>query len=283
MSRALMNMLPLRGVTRSGRVVLDGNDIFAMPWSRLRRLLGKTIALVPQAPIASLNPVMTVGQQIRESLSLHLGITGDRARNTALDLLASVGIPEASRRLDEYPHQMSGGMCQRVMIAIALACEPKLLIADEPTTALDVTIQAQILDLLKELQEQRNMAMILVTHNLGVAASCTDRIAVMYGGRFVEIAETRELFNHHRMPYTQALLEAIPRVDRKVGDRFSTIPGQPPDPVRLPRGCSFSPRCRYALERCQDDVPSLIPSDGSGHLYACWNPLPERVPTRSTA
>jgi peptide/nickel transport system ATP-binding protein len=281
MSRSLMNMLPLRGVTREGSVVLDGNDMFDLPWSRLRRILGKTVALIPQSPTASLNPVMTVGQQIGESLKLHRGITGHAVRRLGLELLSSVGIPEASRRLDEYPHQMSGGMCQRVMIAIALAGEPKLLIADEPTTALDVTIQAQILDLLKEQQLQRKMGMILVTHNLGVAASCTDRIAVMYGGRFVEIAETKDIFDSYRMPYTEALLQAIPRVDRKVGDRFNVIPGQPPDPVRLPAGCAFSPRCRYALERCRMESPALTPSGTRDHVYACYNPLPSREIART--
>jgi peptide/nickel transport system ATP-binding protein len=276
MSRALMNMLPLRGVSREGSVVLDGKDMFDLPWSQLRKILGKTVALIPQAPAASLNPVMTVGAQIGESLKLHRGVTGHIARRIALELLSSVGIPEASRRLDEYPHQLSGGMCQRVMIAIALAGEPKLLIADEPTTALDVTIQAQILDLLKQQQEQRRMAMILVTHNLGVAASTTDRIAVMYGGRFVEIAETKDIFLRHRMPYTEALLQAIPRVDRKVGDRFNVIPGQPPDPVRLPTGCSFSPRCRYALERCRIESPGLTPNGTAGHEFRCHYPLKTR-------
>jgi oligopeptide/dipeptide ABC transporter ATP-binding protein len=274
MTRALMSMLPLRGVTREGRVVLDGQDMFALKWGDLRKILGKTVALIPQTPMASLNPVMTVGQQIGESLKEHLGITGPQAKRKALELMSSVRIPEAARRLDEYPHQMSGGMCQRVMIAIALACEPKLLIADEPTTALDVTIQAQILDLLKELQVERQMAMILVTHNLGVAASCTDRIGVMYGGRFVEVASTKDLFSRHRMPYTEALLQAIPRVDRAVGSRFNAIPGQPPDPARHPPGCAFAPRCAFATERCQRVAPELTPSESRDHVFACWNPLP---------
>ena len=197
----------------------------------------------------------------------------DEARRTAGDLLAQVGMPEARRRLDEYPHQLSGGMRQRVTIAIALACAPKLLIADEPTTALDVTVQAQILDLLARLQAERHMAMIVVTHDLGVVAGRTDEIAVMYAGRIVEKAPTRKLFSSTRMPYTEALLGSIPRLENASHTRLNVITGRPPDLAALPKGCRFHPRCPYAQERCLSEDPPLRPAESLDHVYACWYPV----------
>ena len=274
MARGIMNILPRRGVVHSGRVNLDGRDMFALSWRELRQVLGKDVALIPQHPMSAMNPVLTIGQQLVESLRLHLHLSVRAARHEALELLASVGIPEPRRRLDEYPHQLSGGMCQRVMIAMALACQPRLLIADEPTTALDVTIQVQILELLKDQQEQRQMALILITHDMDVAAICSDRIAVMYAGCILEHATTRAIFRDFRSPYTQALLTSVPRLDGPMHQRLDTIPGQPPDPARLPGGCSFHPRCAFATPVCRSDAPVLQPIAGSSsHQYACWNPV----------
>jgi peptide/nickel transport system ATP-binding protein len=274
MARAIMNILPHRGTVHEGRVLLSGRNMFDVRSGELRQVLGKEVALIPQQPMAALNPVLSIGQQLSESLKLHLSMSDRAARSESLELLSSVRIPEPQRRLDEYPHQLSGGMCQRVMIAMALAARPKLLIADEPTTALDVTIQAQILELLKEQQEVRGMALILITHDMGVAAMCSDRIAVMYAGRFLETAPTRQIFREYRSPYTEALLTAVPRLDRPVHSRLDAIPGQPPDPARLPTGCSFHPRCAYAMPTCRTDPPPFAPTpDGADHHVACWNPV----------
>jgi peptide/nickel transport system ATP-binding protein len=225
--------------------------------------------------MTSLNPVMKIGTQIAETLQHHLRLGRSAARARALELLVAMGVPDARQRLNEYPHQLSGGMRQRVTIAMALACEPKLLIADEPTTALDVTVQAQILDLLQRQQKERGMAMILVSHDLGVVAGRTDRIAVMYAGHFVETAATSELFAHVRMPYTEALMRAIPRLDQPSHTRLLAIGGRPPDLVAPPPGCRFHPRCPYAQERCRHDEPALVAAGtpGGEHLYACWYPV----------
>jgi len=277
LARAVLQLLP-RSATLSGEVLLDGEDLTRLTPKRLRRLRGRSIAVVFQDPMTSLNPVLTIGRQIVETLRAHLDMDGAAATRRALDLLAAVGIPEPDRRLRQYPHQLSGGMRQRVAIAIALSCEPKLLIADEPTTALDVTVQAQILDLLAREQRRRHMAMILITHDLGIVAGRTDEVAVMYAGRVVERAPTRLVFHNTRMPYTQALLAAIPRVDAAPHARLPTIPGRPPDPSRRIAGCAFAPRCRYAIDRCRTERPSLGAPDAAGQQFACWLPLAGACP-----
>jgi len=223
--------------------------------------------------MTSLNPVLSIGTQIVETLQAHLGMASPAATRRAVELLAEVGIPAPEQRLRQYPHQLSGGMRQRVAIAIALSCEPRLLIADEPTTALDVTIQAQILDLLAREQQRRHMAMILITHDLGVVAGRTDEVAVMYAGRVVERAPTPVLFDRMRMPYTAALLAAIPKLDSAPHTRLPAIGGRPPDPTRPQPGCAFAPRCGHVDERCIAGKPALSAADASGTRYACWHPL----------
>jgi peptide/nickel transport system ATP-binding protein len=231
------------------------------------------MAMVFQDPMTSLNPVLKVGRQITESLKYHLDMPKDEAKATALALLRSVGIPEAERRLNEYPHQLSGGMRQRIVIAIALACGPRLLFADEPTTALDVTVQALILDLLVQLQRERDMAMILVTHDLGVVAGRADEIAVMYAGQIVEKAPTRTLFAQMKVPYTEGLLKSIPKLDMPSHSRLEIIGGRPPDLVHRPVGCKFAPRCPYAQPKCHEEEPPLIEAETPGHYYRCWFPV----------
>ena len=223
--------------------------------------------------MTSLNPVLTIGTQIIETLQAHLGMDTATATQRAVELLAAVGIPAPEQRLRQYPHQLSGGMRQRVAIAIALSCEPKLLIADEPTTALDVTVQAQILDLLAREQQRRHMALILITHDLGVVAGRTDEVAVMYAGRVVERAPTTTLFTRMRMPYTQALLAAIPKLDSPPHTPLPAIAGRPPDQTRPLKGCSFEPRCRYADDHCRAAKPPLADPERAGGLFACWHPL----------
>ena len=269
LSRSLLKLIPVA----AGRVVFDGRDLVRLDEQELNDVRGRDISIVFQDPMTSLNPVLTIGYQITESLSHHLKMGRAAARARARELLVAVGIPSPDARLKEYPHQLSGGMRQRVTIAMALCCEPRLLIADEPTTALDVTVQAQILDLLKQQQQQRGMAMILISHDLGVVAGRTDEIAVMYAGRIVERALTRALFDRPRMPYTEALLRAIPRLEQPSHSRLLAIGGRPPDLVEPPPGCRFAPRCEYARERCHSDEPALEPSLDVGHTYACWYPL----------
>jgi peptide/nickel transport system ATP-binding protein len=236
-------------------------------------LRGRELAVVFQDPMTSLNPVLTIGTQLIETLQEHLELDLASARKRSVELLAAVGIPAPEQRLAQYPHQLSGGMRQRVAIAIALSCEPKLLIADEPTTALDVTIQAQILDLLAREQRRRHMAMILITHDLGVVAGRTDEVAVMYAGRVVERAPTSALFKQMRMPYTEALLAALPKLDAAPHTPLPAISGRPPDPTRPLKGCSFAPRCRYATGRCQQEKPALAEAESEDHLYACFHPI----------
>jgi oligopeptide transport system ATP-binding protein len=252
----------------AGRVELDGTDILRLDAADLRRIRGGAIAMVFQEPGSSLNPVMTVGAQIAETVRLHAGLDRRAARRRAQELLADVGLGDADRRVDQNPHELSGGMQQRVMIAMALAGGPKVLIADEPTTALDVTIQLQILDLLADLKRRLGLAVLLITHDLGVAARVADRVAVMYAGRIVESAPSTSLFDHPRHPYTEALLEAIPRVDR-TGDRLPAIPGQPPPATDWPTGCRFHPRCPHAWERCRTTEPGLLGDDGE-RVSRCW-------------
>ena len=280
LSRAILQLLP-PNATLSGRVELGGKELTRLDAEALRRLRGPMVAAVFQDPMTSLNPVLTIGTQIIETLQAHFGTDTVEARRKALELLAEVGIPAPAQRLGQYPHQLSGGMRQRVAIAIALSCEPRLLIADEPTTALDVTVQAQILDLLAREQQTRRMAMILITHDLGVVAGRTDEVAVMYAGRVVERAPTRQLFKAMRMPYTEALFAAIPKMDAPPHAPLAAISGRPPDPMRLPPGCAFAPRCRWATKRCASESPPLGAPSEVSHSFACWNPLPATAGVRA--
>jgi peptide/nickel transport system ATP-binding protein len=273
LSRSIMGLLSSNAV-RHGSIRFEGQEIGGLSTKIMRHYWGTQMAMVFQDPMTSLNPVMRVGNQITESLRFHLDVSKDYADDTALALLKSVGIPEAERRLKEYPHQLSGGMRQRVMIAVALACGPRLLFADEPTTALDVTVQAQILDLLQAQQRERFMAMVLVTHDLGVVAGRTDDIAVMYAGRIVEKAPTRVLFSSTRHPYTEALLKSIPRLAQPSHTRLEAIAGRPPDLVNPPTGCKFAPRCPYAQEKCVAEEPELLDDPTEpGHAFRCHFPV----------
>jgi peptide/nickel transport system ATP-binding protein len=279
LSRAILQLLPKKAKL-TGRVMFDGQDLVSMDREKLRKLRGRSLAVVFQDPMTSLNPVLTIGTQLIETLQEHLELDLPAAKKRSIELLAAVGIPAPEQRLTNYPHQLSGGMRQRVAIAIALSCEPKLLIADEPTTALDVTIQAQILDLLAREQRRRHMAMIIITHDLGVVAGRTDEVAVMYAGRVVERAPTPALFKKMRMPYTEALLAAIPKLDAPPHTVLPAISGRPPDPTRPLKGCSFSPRCRYAVARCHTEKPELSEAETPAHQYACFHPIemPVAVP-----
>jgi oligopeptide/dipeptide ABC transporter ATP-binding protein len=220
--------------------------------------------------MTSLNPVLTIGRQVTEGLEIHLRMSREQARQRAVEVLATVGIPDATRRLSQYPHQFSGGMRQRIMIAAALACNPALILADEPTTALDVTIQAQILELMRDLSRRFGVAMLIITHNLGVVARYADRVNVMYAGRIVERGSARDLYRRPRHPYTLGLLRSVPRLDEPRRARLEPIEGQPPDLTRLGAGCAFAPRCTFRVERCRVERPILAPADGEGHVTACW-------------
>ena len=274
LSRSIMGLLPPRGTVRGGSIKFEGREIGNLGRKQVRSVWGREMAMIFQDPMTSLNPLMKIGKQISEPLMIHLGMTKQNAWATAERLLTDVRIPEAKRRLDQYPHELSGGMRQRVMIAIALACGPTALFADEPTTALDVTVQAQILDLLGEQRRERNMSLILVTHDLGVVAGHTDEIAVMYGGKLVEKASTRGLFANMKMPYTEALLQSIPKLEDRSHTRLNAIAGRPPDLVNPPKGCRFAPRCPYATDQCVNEEPPLVPTaEDPNHLYACWFPV----------
>jgi oligopeptide/dipeptide ABC transporter ATP-binding protein len=272
LAKSIMGLLPRGKVDRSGSVRLDGDELLTRSPKQMRKVWGTELSMVPQDPMTSLNPVRRVGDQITEPLRHHLSLDRREARETALALLSSVRIPDPEKRLREYPHQLSGGMRQRVVIAAALACGPRLLFADEPTTALDVTVQAQILNVLGRMQEERHMAMVLVTHDLGVVAGHTDEIIVMYAGQVVERAPTTVLFEEMRMPYTQALLASIPTLEDPVHTRLAVIPGRPPDLVSPPQGCRFAPRCEYAQDKCRKEAPPLM-ADTPGHEYRCWFPV----------
>lgn len=271
--RAIMGLLPGRAaLPGQGRIIFDGRDLGKLPHKELNSIRGREIGVVLQNPMSSLNPVMKIGSQIAEPLRYHMGMSTAKARERAIALLAAVGIPKPTDRLACYPHQLSGGMRQRVAIAIALACDPQLLIADEPTTALDVTVQAEILNLLGRMQKERNMAMILVTHDLGVVAGRSHETAVMYGGRIVEQAPTVALFDRMRMRYTRSLFDAIPRLDDPSHRALTAIGGQPPDLAATPAGCRFAPRCRRAEEQCHAEEPPLVSDEQGDHRYACWFP-----------
>jgi peptide/nickel transport system ATP-binding protein len=283
LSRSIMGLLPPRGTIRQGSIRFEGREIGGLSRRAMRDVWGKEMAMIFQDPMTSLNPLMKIGAQIAEPLRIHLDMPKALAWTTAERLMQDVRIPAPGRRLQQYPHEMSGGMRQRIMIAIAMACGPTLLLADEPTTALDVTVQAQILDLLGEQRRDRNMSLLLVTHDLGVVAGHTDNIGVMYGGKLVEMAPTPELFANMKMPYTEALLNSIPKLDDKSHTRLNVISGRPPDLVNPPVGCRFSPRCPYVQERCRDEEPPLIPTvEDPLHTYACWYPVgsPEYLETK---
>jgi oligopeptide/dipeptide ABC transporter ATP-binding protein len=251
-----------------GRVLLDGEDLLQKSAAEMRRVRGKQIAMVLQDPMTSLNPALTIGTQVGEVVRLHQGLRGTRLRERVLEALSRLRIPGAETRVRHYQHQLSGGMRQRVSSAIAVSCAPRLLIADEPTTSLDVTIQAQYLDLLKDVQRATGVAVILVTHDFGIVAANADRVAVMYAGRIVEIGSTLDLFNHPAHPYTRALLRCLPDVDH-TRDRLVEIGGQPPDLARLPPGCPFAPRCSERQVRCETEYPPAVRLD-DGHVAHCW-------------
>lgn len=268
--RALMGLLPPTAAIR-GSALFDGTELIGLSEPQMRRHRGRDIAMVFQDPSRSLNPTMRVGTQITEAIREHAPLDKAAARSRAMELLALVRLPAPRQRFYAYPHQLSGGMRQRVMIAIALAGNPKLLIADEATTSLDVTTQAQIMELLMDLQQQLGMALIMISHDLGLAASFADEVLVMYAGRPVEYASTGELFGHVRMPYTRALLDAIPRLERAPHSPFAVTPGQPPDLTALPAGCPFQPRCANAQDTCVDTAPPFEEQE-PGHWWACWYP-----------
>jgi oligopeptide transport system ATP-binding protein len=253
----------------AGEILFEGENLLNMDDSEMRHIRGNRIAMVFQEPMTSLNPVLTIGRQLTETLELHQKMSSQEARTRAADLLQTVGIPDAERRLSDYPHQFSGGMRQRVMIAIALSCNPRLIIADEPTTALDVTIQAQILELMRDLAEEFGTAMVIITHNLGVVARYAHRVVVMYAGKIVETGTAHDIYRNPRHPYTIALLNSVPRLDATERVRLDAIEGLPPDLVDLPQGCSFAPRCKYAYERCTQETPVLVETD-TNHTSACW-------------
>jgi oligopeptide/dipeptide ABC transporter ATP-binding protein len=272
-SLAVLGLLPRAGRVVGGRAVFESRDLVGLSDAELRRIRGKDIAMIFQDPMTSLNPVLTIGRQIREALETHFDMEKDEADRRAGDLLDRVGIPSANQRLRDYPHQFSGGMRQRAMIAMALACEPKLLIADEPTTALDVTIQAQILELLRELVAERETALIMITHDLGVVAGMCERVNVMYAGMFMETGSAEQVFARPRNPYTLGLLQSVPRLDMARQTQLRTIEGNPRDMLSAPSACPFQPRCRYEVQQSRQEVPPLVEVE-PGHMVACFNPVP---------
>jgi oligopeptide transport system ATP-binding protein len=267
---SVMRLIPQPpGKIVDGEVLFEGEDLLGVSDDEIRRVRGNKIAMIFQDPMTSLNPVLTIGRQIGEALQLHLGMNKEESRKRSAELLSMVGIPQAADRLDDYPHQFSGGMRQRAMIAMALACNPQLLIADEPTTALDVTIQAQIVELVKRLRDEIGMAVIWITHDLGVVAGIADRMMVMYAGFVVEEAQVKEVYGDPRHPYTIGLLGSLPRLDEIREERLTSIEGLPPDLIDLPDGCPFAARCVYAIDRCWEERPELEPV-GPRHRIACW-------------
>ncbi len=291
---SIMRLLPSNGHISGGTVVLNGRDLAPLSEKEMRRVRGNEVAMIPQDPMTSLNPTMTIGRQIAEAVRLHRAVSREQARARALEVLQLVDMPRPAERLDQYPHELSGGLRQRVMIAMALACDPTLLIADEPTTALDVTIQAQILDLIDDLREQLGMSVILITHDMGVIAGRTDRVVVMYAGKVAEEATTETLFSNMMHPYTDSLLASVPKLTAHAGDRLVSIPGLPPDLSKVHTNCRFHPRCQYATDQCREEEPQLVETGDVGlnghgpHRYACFHPVnvehrPVAVQLRSSA
>ena len=267
---SLLRLIPIPpGEVADGKAIFQGRDLLSMKSNDIRNVRGHQIGFIFQDPMTSLNPVMTIGHQIMEPIRTHLGKSSDEARKSAIEILKMIGIPRAEDRLSDYPHQFSGGMRQRVMIAIALSCWPQILIADEPTTALDVTIQAQIIDLVKNLRQDLHMSIIWITHDLGVVAGIADRVMVMYGGYIVERAPVKVLYRHPQHPYTQGLLGSLPRLEERTVDRLINIQGQPPNLLSEPTSCPFAPRCPHVFDRCIEENPKLIFVDDQ-HEVACW-------------
>jgi len=257
------------GKITAGSVMFRGRDLLKLSYDKLHKILGKEVAMIFQEPMTSLNPVLTIGRQLTETVEAHLNLSTEQAEARAIEVLSQVGIPDPKRRLGQYPHQFSGGMRQRVMIAIALSCNPAIVIADEPTTALDVTIQAQILELLTRLTRELGTAVVIITHNLGVVARYADRVYVMYAGKIVESAVARDLYGSPHHPYTLGLLKSVPRLDRARKEKLEPIEGFPPDLIHMPQGCAFRPRCKFAVQKCQDEEPPLL-QVASEHYSACW-------------
>jgi oligopeptide transport system ATP-binding protein len=267
---SIMRLIPdPPGKIVGGEVLFEGRDLLKMTADEIRRIRGNKIAMIFQDPMTSLNPVLTIGRQVNEALELHQGMDKKQARQRTVELLEMVGIPEAVDRVDDYPHQFSGGMRQRVMIAMGLSCNPQILIADEPTTALDVTIQAQIIELVKRLRDEIGMAVIWITHDLGVVAGLAEKVIVMYAGFIVEMAPVKEVYGDPRHPYTIGLLGSLPRLDAKTHEKLVSIEGLPPDLIALPPGCPFASRCEYVIDKCREENPPLEPV-GPNHIIACW-------------
>ena len=280
---SIMRLIPdPPGKIISGEVKFMGEDLLKIDKDEMRNIRGHKISMIFQEPMTSLNPVLTIGRQLTESIELHLKLDKQAAKDRAQKLLESVGISDAKRRLDDFPHQFSGGMRQRVMIAMGMSCDPKLIIADEPTTALDVTIQAQVLEVLKSMVTNTNTAVIIITHNLGVVARYADRVNVMYAGKIIESAKSSELYANPRHPYTIGLLKSVPRLDEPKKDKLIPIEGQPPDLTRLPAGCSFRARCPFAFEKCAVETPPLL-QVGDNHFSACWADVRKAVPAKNDA
>ena len=266
---SLMRLIAPPGKNVAGEVIFDGKDLLSLSDAEMRSIRGKDMSMIFQEPMTSLNPVLTIGRQLTEALQLHMGMDKNQASTRAGELLLMVGIPEGNTRLSDYPHQFSGGMRQRVMIAMALSCNPKMLIADEPTTALDVTIQAQILELVQKLGKELGTSVLIITHNLGVVARYADRVNVMYAGKIIERGTAREIYGNPRHPYTIGLLASVPRLDEPRKATLDPIEGLPPDLIDLPQGCSFRARCKYAIDRCASEIPPLV-EVSEGHTSACW-------------
>jgi oligopeptide transport system ATP-binding protein len=267
---SIMRLIPdPPGKIVGGEVFFDGRDLLKLAPDEIRQIRGNKIAMIFQDPMTSLNPVLTIGRQVSEALELHLGMDKKQSRRRTVELLELVGIPEAVERIDDYPHQFSGGMRQRVMIAMGLSCNPQILIADEPTTALDVTIQAQIVELVKRLRDEIGMAVIWITHDLGVVAGFAEKVIVMYAGYIVEMAPVKELYGDPRHPYTRGLLASLPRLDAETREQLKSIEGLPPDLIALPKGCPFAARCEYVMDKCLEENP-VLETVGPDHYIACW-------------